>query len=348
MKKYIANMILIIGVSLLTMWMLMGSAGLSQFIGYLTRLAPKWIAIGFICIGLYWALETMIQYLLVRKMYRGNHLWNSFKVVMTGHFFNAITPFASGGQPMQAFVMMKQGVPLGTSASVLLSKFIIYQIILTLYSLVVLVMELKFFIVKVQGIIYLSLVGFLVNLGVVIILIMAVLKGEYVKKIGFWLINLLNKMHINRSPSTYKRKIIKQVDLFNSNIKVIKENKRLLLRVCILTVAQLTAYFVIPYAVYRAFGLRGTEMFVMISASAFIVMFSSFVPIPGGAGVAEGSFFLLFQLFFPSPILPAAILCWRVITFYVPLCLGGVITILPNQKNEYNKVKVVQEYNSFF
>lgn len=340
MKKYIANIILIIGVTILTMWMLMGSEGPSQLVRYLTRLAPKWIAVGFICIGLYWALETVIQYLLVRKMYKENHLWNSFKVVMTGHFFNAITPFASGGQPMQAFMMMKQGVPLGASASVLLCKFLIYQITLTLYSLVVLVMQLRFFVVKVQGIIYLSLLGFLVNAVVVIILIMAALKGEYVKKMGFWLINFLYKIHLNKSPNSDKRKVIKQVDLFNANIQIVKGNKRLLLRVGILTIAQLTAYFIIPYAVYRAFGLMGAKMFVMISASAFIVMFSSFVPIPGGAGVAEGSFFLLFQLFFPSPILPTAVLCWRIITFYVPLCLGGFMTILPNQRNEYNKVEV--------
>lgn len=340
MKKYIMNIILVIGVTMLTMWILMGSGGLGQFIRYVTKLAPKWIAVGLTCIVLYWILETIIQDLLVRKMYRGNHLWNSFKVVMTGHFFNAITPFASGGQPMQAFMMMKQGVPLGTSASVLLSKFLIYQITLTLYSLIVLILQLKFFVVKIQGIVYLSVLGFLVNTGVVIILVMAALRGEYVKKMGFWLVNFLYKIHICKEPNSYKRRIIKQVDLFNENIQVVKENKKLIARVGILTIAQLTAYFVIPYTVYRAFGLRGTEVFVMISASAFIVMFSSFVPIPGGVGVAEGSFFLLFQLFFPSSILPTAVLCWRIITFYIPLCLGGVMTLLPNQKNEYKKIKI--------
>ena len=77
-----------------------------------------------------------------------------------------------------------------------------------------------------------------------------------------------------------------------------------------------------------------------ISFYVLLVMFSSFIPIPGGAGVAEGSFFLLFQLFFPSPILPTAVLCWRVITFYIPVCLGGIMTVLPNQKNDYRKMKV--------
>ena len=79
---------------------------------------------------------------------------------------------------------------------------------------------------------------------------------------------------------------------------------------------------------------------MIVSAAAFIVMFSSFVPIPGSSGVAEGSFFLLFQLFFPQAILPTAVLCWRIITFYVPLCLGGIITALPNQKNEVNRMRI--------
>ena len=154
MKKYIINIVGIIGIGILTLWLLFGDADVGVILDYFTKLSIRWTVVGFICIGLYWGLETIIQHLLVERMQKGNRLWNSFKVVMSGHFFNAITPFASGGQPMQAFIMMKQGIPLGTSASVLLSKFIIYQLTLTLYSLVVLILQLNFFVVKVKGIIY--------------------------------------------------------------------------------------------------------------------------------------------------------------------------------------------------
>lgn len=335
MKKYLVNLALIIGVGLLTLWVLMGSENPRALVGYLAKLIPLWVVIGFGCLIVYWGIETLIQYMLVEKMHRGSGIWNSFKVVMTGHFFNAVTPFASGGQPMQAFLMVKQGIPLGTSASVLLSKFIIYQLMLTLYSSIVLIMELKFFVVKVKGVVYLALVGFTINLGVVIVLIMAAFMKEQVKRIGFWLINLLYKFRLLKSPAIYRRKIVMQVDLFNHNIDIIKKNKGLLCGVGVLTILQLTAYFLIPYAVYRALGLGGTQVFLMISAAAFIVMFASFIPIPGGSGVAEGSFFLLFQMFFPQAILPTAVLCWRVITFYVPLLVGAVITTLPNQKNKH-------------
>ena len=340
MKKYLANIGLILCVGLLTLKILIGNENPMMILEHFTNLSIRWTLIGFACIGLYWGIETLIQYLLVERIHKGNKLWNSFKVVMSGHFFNAITPFASGGQPMQAFMMMKQGVPLGSSASVLLSKFIIYQLTLTLYSMIVLIVQLKFFVVKVKGIAYLSLVGFTVNLGVVIVLVMAAFMRKRTKKIGFLGINLLHKFHLIKDVYSQKKKLIKQMDLFGNNIDEMKKNKMLIARIGFLTASQLTAYFLIPYAVYRAFGLKGAQVLVIVSAAAFIVMFSSFVPIPGSSGVAEGSFFLLFQLFFPQAILPTAILCWRIITFYVPLCLGGIITALPNQKNEVNRMRI--------
>ena len=271
MKKYLINIGLTMLIGCATLWVLFGESDVIAILNHFTKLSIEWSIIGFICIGAYWGLETIIQHTLVRRIYKGNRLWNSFKVVMTGHFFNAITPFASGGQPMQAFIMMKQGVPLGTSASVLLSKFIIYQVTLTLYSMVVLILELNFFCVKVKGIIYLSLIGFAVNFAVVVVLIMAAFMKERAKRIGFALINVLHKFHFIRSPYLSKKKIVRQVDLFNGNIHEMSRNKLLLIKVGILTIGQLTAYFLIPYAVYRAFGLMGTEVFVIISAAAFIV-----------------------------------------------------------------------------
>lgn len=340
MKKYWGNITLVIGVGLLTMWLFMGSGNPMRLVVYLLNLTPEWIALGLSCIIIYWAIETLIQYLLVEKMYKGNGIWNAFKVVMTGHFFNAVTPFASGGQPMQAFLMVKQGVPFGTSASVLLSKFIIYQLILMVYSLVVMIFKLKFFALKVKGIMYLAVIGFFVNFIVVVILIMSAFMKERLKRISFWIVNILYKLHLIKSAALYKKKVIRQVELFNSNIGIIKKNKALLLCVGGLTMLQLTAYFLIPYTVYRALGLIGTQVFVMISAAAFIVMVASFIPIPGGTGVAEGSFFLLFQLFFPQSILPTAVLCWRVITFYLPLCLGGIIVVLPNQRTKDSSINI--------
>lgn len=327
MKKYSFNIALILILSASITFFLMSK---TSHVEDIAKLSLKWGFTAFSCMMLYWAFETLVQHLLMARIKRDNRLWNTFKVVMSGHFFNAITPFSSGGQPMQLFIMTKQGIPIGTSASVLLSKFIIYQMILTLYSLIVLLLQLQFFVSKMSSIIYLSLIGFIVNLIIVIVLIMAAFMRRQTTYIAVKAVELLHKMELIKKPYTIKKRLIGQIAIFNDNVKELLKNKKLLCLVSALTVLQLTAYFLIPYAVYRGFGLSGANIFVVISASAFIVMFSSFIPVPGGSGVAEGSFFILFQLFFPKSILPIAILIWRIVTFYIPLCLGGIITLLPN------------------
>lgn len=148
MKKYKWNVLFVFILGLIMAWILLGKGNPKMMLESVKTLAPKWLLIGLICIGLYVGVETIIQYMLTNKMQRGHSLWNAFKVVMTGQFFNAITPFASGGQPMQAFIMAKQGVPVGTSISILMTKFIIYQLILTLYSMIALLIQMPFFFLR--------------------------------------------------------------------------------------------------------------------------------------------------------------------------------------------------------
>ncbi len=334
MKKYKWNLITALLLALVMVAILVGSGDPNNVVTSLKLIDIKWIIIGLMCVVLSIGVETTIQHMLTNKMQKGHSRWNAFKVVMTGQFFNAITPFASGGQPMQAFVMARQGLPVGTSVSILMTKFIVYQIILTIYSIVVLFLELSFFKQKVEGVVYFAVIGFTINFAVVGILLASVFMKNTLKKLGFFGVNILTKLHIVKNPSQIKRHIIEQIDLFNSNIKLLTNNLDLLFKVSGLTIMQLTAYFIVPYVIYRAFGLDGTKIFLIISAAAFIVMIASFIPIPGGSGVTEGSFYLFFSLFFPDNILPTAILCWRLLTFYVPLCIGGIMTILPDSKKE--------------
>lgn len=330
MKKYRMNIIFIIGISLVCIGYLLTKSSPKEMLEEFKRVTPIWMGASFLCIGLYWLIEAIIQHLLVEKMHTTHSFWNSFKVTMTGQFFNAITPFSSGGQPMQAFMMTKDGIPVGTAVSILITKFIIYQIILTIYSFIVLLAKIRFFYTHINGLVWLAILGFLVNVAVVILLLSTVFMQTPLKRIAFACVNLLKRMRIIKDTFVIKKKIIFQINLFRKNMQVLKTNWQLLIKVMVLTIGQLTVYFLIPYSVYRAFGLKGTTLFLIVAATAFIVMFSSFMPLPGGSGVAEGSFFLFFQLFFPTTVLPTAILCWRVVTFYVPLCVGGLMTGLPS------------------
>ena len=55
---------------------------------------------------------------------------------MTEHFFNGITPLATGGQPFQAHSYSRAKIKISESTGLLLTNLIIYMIVTTGYSLV--------------------------------------------------------------------------------------------------------------------------------------------------------------------------------------------------------------------
>ena len=333
-KKYEWNILIILFVGFITTYVLSSKKDLNSLADKLLQVSVRWLILGFICMAVYWLMETLIQYMLVRKINHKHPFWNSFKVVMTGNFFNAITPFASGGQPMQMILMKSQGVPLGVSVSILLARFIIYQIVLTIYSSVILLMDLNFFRNNVHGLAYFSLIGYSVNVLVVIMLLCVAFMEKPLKRVSFFIVNLLKKLNIIKCDYKVKYKLLMQINNYTRNIILLRENPKLIINMIAMTIIQLTAFFLIPYTVYRGFGLGGDKVSLIVGAAAFIVMFAAFIPTPGSAGAAEGSFFVFFSLFFPTPILPAAMLYWRIITFYFPLILGGIITVIPSIKEK--------------
>jgi len=90
----------------------------------------------------------------------------------------------------------------------------------------------------------------------------------------------------------------------------------------------------VPYFIYRSFGMNNAPVTTMVAAQVFVAMVSAFVPLPGASGGAEGSFFLFFGMFFQTAILPA-ILLWRFLTYYVNILFGGIISYIGGKR--YNK-----------
>ena len=96
-----------------------------------------------------------------------------------------------------------------------------------------------------------------------------------------------------------------------------------------LTAVQLTAFFLIPLCIFYAFGLGKADVLLMICAGAFVLNFTSFIPLPGAAAGAEIGFHTIFSIFFPTHILSVAILFWRLLTFYLRFVWVDALQLQP-------------------
>ena len=77
------------------------------------------------------------------------------------------------------------------------------------------------------------------------------------------------------------------------------------------------------FFIYRSFGLSAVSLVTIIAAQGFVLMVSSFVPIPGAGVGAEASFALFFGSFFPEEgQISLAVIIWRFISFYLTIIVG--------------------------
>lgn len=91
-------------------------------------------------------LEGLTLHLFCRHLYSKWTYGRSFSVGMTGLLYSAITPFSTGGQPMQIYAMRKMGMDTGKAGSIIAMKTLSYQVIMVTYALILMCLQLGFFI----------------------------------------------------------------------------------------------------------------------------------------------------------------------------------------------------------
>ena len=293
----------------------------------LRTIRAQWLMLAAGMMVIYWLLESGVLHIVVRKLFPGHSFYHTFQTSMIGQFYNCITPFASGGQPMQAYNMVKTGVPLGIAGSSLLIKFIVYQLSLTIYSLVMLIAFWGFFSSRVSGLIFLSAVGFAINFAVMAGLLCIGFARNFTQKAANVIIRFLARLHLVKNPEEKMKAAEAELERFYEGFQLARKNTAVVLQMFLLSVVQLTVFFLIPYFLCLAFGRGAVSPLQIIAAQAFVSMVTSFVPLPGAAGGAEISFVTFFAIFMSGSDLNLSMLLWRMLTFYFPILAGGLISI---------------------
>ncbi|QGU95886.1 flippase-like domain-containing protein [Clostridium bovifaecis] len=303
------------------------SKGLINLVYELKSLNYSWIFLAVIFMLLYWIIESTTLHIFAVLVQSEYKFYKSFKTTMIGQFFSAITPFSSGGQPAQIYYMIKSGISGGAATSILAMKFIMFQGIMTIYSIIAIIVKLSFFQKNLPKFTYICVVSFSVNTMVVIFLIFASTN----KRFAGWVLSLiymsLSKIKLIRNPEKILKKLEKELISFHDSALLMTKNYKSLIETTFLTILQLTCFFSIPYFIYRSFNASYARFWDMIFAQTFLTMVTSVIPLPGASGGAEGGFYLLFGLFFDKDTIISGIILWRIITYYLAISVGGIFTI---------------------
>lgn len=260
-------------------------------------------------------------------MYKNQKFSNSFKVSMIGQVFNNITPFSSGGQPMQAYELTKTGKRVSDSLSAMAMKFIITQTALVIFTFTVMVFEFDFFKNLMQNFLWVAIVSFAVNILAIVAVILAGINKKIIMTICKPFIKLFGKLKIIKDVEKTTNKLDESVSNFNNQFKQMNKQKLTVVKVFIVAIIQSMLYYSITYMVYRAFGNYGVSYFQIVPAQAFLLLIMTFIPTPGSGIGAEGGFLLIFNSIFKQGTINMSILFWRLYTFYLPIIVGSFFLI---------------------
>ncbi|MBC8528713.1 flippase-like domain-containing protein [Christensenellaceae bacterium NSJ-44] len=293
------------------------------------QLQPGWLMVALCSLLLYWLTDACLLHYMIGVLYAPRIPYRvSLRNAMLGHFYSALTPFSSGGQPLQVFYMSGDGIPVGVSSSALLVKFIAYQTTIVTGCLVLFLAQIGSIVARFdQRLLVITLLGFLFNFMMVFILIMIMVSEKTVVRVVHGILNLCCKMRIIR----HKEKAVTHVDKvladYRQSIGFMKKHPKNLAVMIGLTVLELIFYFSIVYYVYRGFGLYGARQIDFIVDHLLHYMTVAFAPTPGSSLAAEAGFFAFFGQNIPRELQFSMMLVWRCITYYSCLLVGGGIVM---------------------
>lgn len=302
----------------------------------LTTFNWLFLIIAFAAIVVYWVLESTCMQLICNSMFKGFSFIKTNIVTVIGQYFNCITPLSSGGQPMQAYYYARFGLPAHYSLPMLLCRFIVYQLTMTVYAIIVLVLRFNYFTDDLRPIMYLVAIGFAGGFLLIAMLFALAFAKNSVIKATRWAIQLAGRIGVLKKPEETLVSATTSLEESYEGIRFLLKEPALLVKVSLVTFVQLTVYFSMSWLIFAGFGLESNDYFTVVSCQAFIYLIASFVPLPGAVGAAEGSYIVFFNYVYSDPsIVALSTFIWRFFTFYLPIVLGMVLTLMVNNENSF-------------
>ena len=92
--------------------------------------------------------------------------------------------------------------------------------------------------------------------------------------------------------------------------------------------AQVSVFYLIPFCVYKAFGLSGMTVVQLFNIQSVLFLATSGLPLPGAIGASESVFLTLYGTAFGEQLLSSAMLLNRGISFYLFVIITMIVVMV--------------------
>jgi len=293
-----------------------------DIIDILTKIDIKYILLAFLFYALFIVLKGFVNYKITNDKSKLS-LKEAIKHNIITQFFNGVTPFSTGGQPMEVYMLMEHDIPIAKATNQTIQSFIFYQIALVICGTIAVINNFLFPIFpKVRLLQMLVLLGFVINVLVVVFLILISRSKRVTNKLSTLSIKVMKKLKMKVDEEDIKQKFSD----YHEGFKELRKRKRLFVGGVLLNIVSLLCLYIVPMFILYSMGdFTSLTVNNTITASAYVYIIGGFVPIPGASGGIEYGFGRFFGNFIEASTLSAVLLLWRLITYYIGIIIGALV-----------------------
>lgn len=260
-------------------------------------------------------------------------------------YYCAITPSASGGQPILAYYMSKDNIPVSRSSIILLLYTVIYKMILLLLGVFVAIVHNDFIFQHGTLIRVCFGIGVIINISIIAICLFSMFSKNLARIISEKIVWVGVKIHVIKDEQVTRVKLNRHLEDYQNSANLFMEHKRDMAWVSLIVLIQRIAYFSVGYLVYRSFEFSQFSYFDILSLQIIVSITVDSLPVPGAVGVTEAVFMILYEVVYSKAVLTSAMILTRGITFYFCLLVCGLttafhhITIMRREKRREGRMK---------
>lgn len=270
------------------------------------------LALVFLSLGMYFDSTRLVT--LARMAGKHITLFQSLQVILSNYFLAMLTPGATGGPVAQVFLLRQMGMSTGQATVMVLVRTILSILLLIICLPVVVYTDA-------------TLVPWLPPNAAA--LAAAVLAAVSVG--GIWLVrtNLMKRLVLwiaTRLSHPLRRKVWKVHCDVQASVSMLAASPKGMAKVLTDTGLSLLALYSIVPALFIGLGIS-VDWPAVLGRMIFLNLVLYFAPTPGGSGVAEGGFVILFSGFVPPGTVGFLAVAWRILAEYLPFAAGLYFTL---------------------
>lgn len=279
-----------------------------------------------------------LKYSVVTRATEGkSNFRTSCKVALLGKYYDNITPFASGGQPMQIYYLHKKGYSTGSASAVILIKYFANMFAWVTICFCLMAFNGNALNVYVtdnatrQVFLIAGWIGWAVNAIMPILIVVFAFFPKITGKMLGGIVTLLHKMRIVKDKERAMKRVYNGVNDFRASFVIMSKKPLRFLMLLFLCVFEPFITMSFPYFALVALGGDAvtpgiSTMFAVMTLNVFASMSVAVIPTPGNSGFVENAVLLAFQNI-ASTVLFWVVFVWRFCTYYIYILIGLILNI---------------------